>query len=109
MEGGIRNRTAMYLAGCPPYLDATTLAEFFSGPGGRQTGAIFLVFGIPRDDDSDSTKHSMNPGNEAQTSIGCVQTDDPRPDLIQTHRPCQQALCKGGIVWVGRRQQKQER
>ena len=99
----------MYLAGCPPYLDATTLAEFFSGPGGRQTGAIFLVFGIPRDDDSDSTKHSMNPGNQTQAPIGGIQADDPGTDLIELFGPCQQGLCKRGIVGIGRRKQKEKR
>jgi hypothetical protein len=65
-------------------LDATTLAEFFSGPGRRQAGAILLVFGIPRDD---STKHSMNPGNEAQTPIGCIQADNTEMDLVEAYSP----------------------
>ena len=51
----------------------------------------------------------MNPGNQTQTPIGSIQTDDPRTDLIETHGPCQQALCKGSVVWVGRRKQKQQR
>jgi hypothetical protein len=45
-------------------LDATAFAKFFFGPGWRQAGTVLLVFGIPRDD-SDGTKHGMNPGNEA--------------------------------------------
>src|SRR2546429_7301842 len=30
-------------------------------------------------------------------------------DVVELLSPCQQGLCKGGIVWVGRRKQKQER
>src|SRR6266550_4041446 len=51
----------------------------------------------------------MNPSNEAQAPIGRVQADDARTDLIQTHRPGQQALCEGSIMWIGRRKQKQQR
>ena len=52
-------------------LDATAFAKFFLGPVRRQTGTVLLVFGIPRDDRY-STKYGMNPGNEAQTPIGCM-------------------------------------
>jgi hypothetical protein len=51
--------------------DAAAFAKFFRGPGGWQAGTVLLVFGIPRDD-SDGTKHAMNPGNETQTPIGGV-------------------------------------
>ncbi len=89
-------------------LDGTSFAKFFSGPGWGQAGAVLLVLGIPCND-GDCPKHAVNPGNETQAPIGCVQTDDPRMDLIEVHGPCQQALCKGSIVWVGRRKQKQQR
>jgi len=52
-------------------LEAAPFAKLFLGPGGRQAGTVLLVFGIPRDD-SDSTKHAMNPGNEVQAPLGGV-------------------------------------
>ena len=61
-------------------------AKFFLGPGWRQAGTVLLVFGIPRDD-SDSTKHGMNPGNEAQAPIGSIQTDDTGADLVKAYGP----------------------
>jgi hypothetical protein len=67
-------------------LDATSFAQFFFGPGGRQAGTILLIFGIPRDNRNRS-KYGMNPGNEVQAPIRCVETDNTRMDLIQTHRP----------------------
>jgi hypothetical protein len=66
--------------------DATAFAKFFFGPGRWQTGAVLLIFGIPRDD-SDGTKHGMNPGDEAQTPIGSVQADDTGTDLVEAHGP----------------------
>src|SRR5437868_888422 len=88
--------------------DATAFAKFFFGPGGRQAGTLLLVFGIPRDNRNGS-KDAMNPGNEAQAPIGCVETDNTRTDPIQTHRPCQQLFCKRCIMSVSRREQKEER
>jgi len=67
--------------------DAAALPKFFSGPGWRQAGAVLLVFGIPRND-SDSTNGRMNPGDEAKTPIGCVQTDDTGTDLVEVYGPC---------------------
>jgi len=88
-------------------LDATSFAKFFFGPGGRQAGTLLLVFGIPRDNRNRS-KDAMNPGNEAQAPIGCVETDNSRTDLIQTHRPYQQLFCKRGIMRMSSREQKEE-
>src|SRR5207302_534066 len=68
--------------------DGTALAEFFSGPCGRQAGAVFLVLRVPRHN-SHSPKCLMNPSNETQAPIGRVQTDNARTDVIQTHRPRQ--------------------
>jgi hypothetical protein len=48
--------------------DATPLAKFLSGPSWRQAGTVLLILGIPRDN-SNSTKNSMNPGNETQAPI----------------------------------------
>ena len=89
-------------------LDSTSFAQFFSGPGWGQAGAVLAVLGIVGDD-GHCPKHSMNPGNQTQAPIGRIQTDDPRTDLVELLGPGQQALCKGSIVWVGRRKQKQER
>jgi hypothetical protein len=44
--------------------DATSFAQFFSGPSRRQAGAVLAVLGIERHDGR-SPKHAMNPGNEA--------------------------------------------
>src|SRR6266576_6351003 len=76
--------------------DGTALAKFFSGPGWGQARAVLLVLGVPRHN-GHSPKDPMNPSNQTQAPIGCIQTDDPRTNVIQTHRPCQQALCKRGI------------
>src|SRR5437660_8293636 len=43
--------------------DGAPLAEFISGPGGRQAGAVFQVLGIERHN-GDGPKHGMNPGNQ---------------------------------------------
>jgi hypothetical protein len=83
--------------------DGTPLAEFFSRPRGRQAGAVLQVLGIERHD-GDSPKHAMNPSNQAYAPISGVQTDNPRMDVVELPSPCQQGLCKGGIVWVGRRE-----
>ena len=44
--------------------DGAAFAQFLFGPGGRQTGAIFLPFGIPGDD-GDRAQDRMDPGDEA--------------------------------------------
>jgi len=67
-------------------LDATAFPEFFFGPGRRETGAILLTLGIPRNDGYGS-KYGMNPGNEAQTPIGSIQADDAGTDLVELHSP----------------------
>jgi hypothetical protein len=62
-------------------------AQFFFGPRGRDTGALLLVLGIPRDDRNRS-KHAMNPSNEAQAPLGSIQTDDTGADLVKAYGPC---------------------
>jgi hypothetical protein len=89
-------------------LNAASFPEFFFRPGGRQVGAVLLTFGIPGND-CNSTKHSMNPGNQPQASVGRIQTDDTGTDLIEAHCPCQQELCKRSIMGIGRREQKEDR
>jgi hypothetical protein len=49
--------------------DATAFAQLLFGPSGRQTGTVFLAFGIPRDN-RDGTQNPMNPGDETQAPIG---------------------------------------
>ncbi len=89
-------------------LDSTAFAQFFSGPGWGQAGAVLAVLGIVGDD-GHCPKHSMNPGNQTQAPIGGIQADDPGTDVIELFGPCQQGLCKRGIVWISRRKQKEER
>src|SRR6266487_4892357 len=87
--------------------DGTAFAQFLFGPGGRQTGAIFLSFGVPRDDGYCAQKR-MDPADEAQTPIGGIQADDARADVIETHGPFQQGLGEGSIVDISGRKQKEE-
>src|SRR6266849_6106243 len=89
-------------------LNGTAFAQFFFGPGGRQTGAVFLAFRIPRDD-RNSAQGRMNPGDEVQPPIGGIQTDHPWADVIQMDRPGQKWLREGSIMDISRRQEKKER
>src|SRR5438093_2178 len=88
--------------------DATALAQFLFGPGGRQAGAVLLTLGVPGDD-RDRSEGGMDPSDEAQPPIGRIQADHPRADRIQAHRPLQQATCERGIMLVGWREQKEKR
>jgi len=88
-------------------LDATPLAKFFFRPGGWQARMAFLIFGIPRDD-SNGTKHAVNPGDEAQALIGGVQAKNTGADLVETHGPLYQAFSKRGIVSMSRKKQKED-
>src|SRR5437588_10225292 len=51
----------------------------------------------------------MNPGNEAQAPIGRIQADDTGTNLVEPLGPCQERLCKGGIMSMSRSKQKEER
>src|SRR5436309_15094247 len=88
--------------------DGTTFAQFLFGPGGRQTGAIFLPFGVPRDD-SYCAQDRMDRGGEAQTPIGGIHADNTRADLIETHVRCQQRLGKRSIEDMSGRTEREER
>jgi len=88
--------------------NGAALAQFLSRPGGRQTGAVFLTFGVPRND-GHRTQDTVNPANETQTPIGGIQTDHARMNAIQMHRPCQEWLSKGSIMNVRRRDKEKER
>jgi hypothetical protein len=50
-------------------LDSTAFAEFFSGLGWGQAGAIHAVLGIVGDD-GHCPKHSMNPGSGLRSERG---------------------------------------
>src|SRR5260370_7800694 len=82
-------------------------SQFPFSPSGRQTGAVFLSFGIPRDNHH-RTQDPVNPGDEMQAPIGSIQTDDARTNAIQMHRPRQQWLREGSIMDIGGRQEKKE-
>jgi hypothetical protein len=88
--------------------NGTPFAQFFPGPSGRQAGALLAVFGIVGHD-GHRPEHLMNPGHQAQAPIGRVQANDPGPDLVKAQSPCQESLCKGSIMRVGWREQKEER
>ena len=51
----------------------------------------------------------MNPGNEAQAPISSIQADDTGTNLVEPLGPYQERLCKGGIMSIRRRKQKEER
>ena len=88
-------------------LDAAALVQFLFGPGRRQTGAVVLAFGIPRND-GNGTQDGVDPHNQAQPPIGRIQTDDTGTDVVEPHSPRQQRLCKGSIMGIGRREQKED-
>jgi hypothetical protein len=81
-------------------LDAGALAEFFGGPGGRQTGAILLSLRIPGDD-GHRPERRVDPGNEASAPVASVEPNDARAQPIEAHGPREQRLGKGGVVAVG--------
>jgi len=87
--------------------NGTAFAEFLFGPGGWQAGAVLLALGVPGDD-RDRMKGGVDPSDEAQAPIRSVQTDDARVDLIETHRPFEQWASEGGIMDVGRREEKKD-
>src|SRR5258708_4061286 len=88
-------------------LDTAALAQCFFGPGRRQTGAVFLTFGMPRND-GNGTQDGVDPHDQAQPPIGCIQADDTGTDVVEPHSPCQQWLCKGSIMGIGRQEQKED-
>ena len=45
----------------------------------------------------------MNPGNEAQSPIRGIETDEAGADLVEMDGPRQQWLCKRSIMNIGRR------
>ena len=64
--------------------DGAAFAEFFFGPGGRKTGAVFLSFGVPGND-GNRAQDRMDPNDEAKTEVTGIQADDAGADLIQVH------------------------
>ena len=66
-----------------------------------------LPLGIPRND-SDRVQGGVNPGDEAQAPIGGIQANEARTDRIELHGPFQERASKGGIMAVGRGEQKED-
>ena len=87
--------------------DTTPFAQLLFGPCGRQTGAIFLAFGIPGDHGY-RAQGGMNPSDELQTPIGGIQANKARADRIQMHGPCQERTRDGSIMDIGGGQEKKE-
>ena len=52
--------------------DPTPFAQLLFGPCGRQTGAIFLAFGMEGGSRLLRAIRGMNPGDEFQTPIGGI-------------------------------------
>jgi hypothetical protein len=87
--------------------NATSFAKFFPGPSGRQAGVLLAVLGIVGHN-GHGPKHSMDPSNQAQAPIGCIQTNNPRLDVVKVPGPCQELLRKRSIMKVGRRKEEEE-
>ena len=50
----------------------------------------------------------MDPADEGKAPVGGVETDDPWPEGVEVDRQGEQALGEGGIVGIGRPEQKQD-
>jgi len=87
--------------------DARAFAQLLSGPGGREAGAILLPLGIPGDD-CHGSQHTMDPSDEAQAPIAGIQPDDARTDVVEANGPLKPRLGEGGIMDVGRGEQKED-
>ena len=57
--------------------NGTAFAQFLFGPGRWQTGAILLALGIPGDD-GDGSQRGVDPVDELQAPLACIQADDAR-------------------------------
>ena len=85
----------------------TAFAQFLFDPRGRQAGAILLAFGVPGHD-SHGPKHAVDPGDETHTLLACIQADDARANVVETHGPLQERASKRRIMNVGWREQKED-
>ena len=88
--------------------DAGAFAQFVNRPRGWEAGTVLLAFGIPRDS-SDGSQRRVDPNDEAQPSIGRVQADDARTQVIEVHRDVQQRACKGRVMDIGWGDEKMNR
>jgi len=84
------------------------LPSSFFGPGGRQAGAALLALGIPGNDGGGVQGH-LDAGDEVEPPRDRIQTDDTRADREEAHSPFQQGPREGGIMNIGRREQKKDR
>jgi len=51
----------------------------------------------------------MDPADELQTPIACIETDDPRAEVVQVNCPLQERPSERSIVDIGGREKEQER
>src|SRR5437764_344001 len=86
--------------------DRTALAKFLFRPGGRQAEAVLLPFGIPGNDGG-GVQGGVDPGDETQSPIGGIQTDDAWVDLIEMGDPFQERAGEGSIMDVSWRKQEE--
>jgi len=54
--------------------------QLLGGPGGRQAGAILLPAADSRDD-RHSSERTMDPSDEMQTPIACIQTEQEKEEM----------------------------
>jgi hypothetical protein len=92
---------------CEEAFDAGTFAQFLSGPGRWETGAVLLAFGIPGDDRNGS-QSPMDPGDELQAPLASIQADHARTELIKAYGPLQERTGKGRIMDIGGRDQEMD-
>ncbi len=88
--------------------NGTAFAQFLFGPSRWQAGAVLLTFGIPGDDRHGS-KRTVDPGDETQPPIACIQADEVRANVVEGHGPRHERAGKGRIMDVGGRKQKEDR
>jgi hypothetical protein len=90
-------------------LDAAPLAQFLFCPSGRQAGTVRTARLGFQGMTAIATRHAVDPPDEAQAPIGCIQAPDTGTDLLQASRPGQHLSCKWSIMSICGRKQKEER
>ncbi len=77
--------------------DGGALAQFFLGPGRWQAGAVLLAFGVPGDNGHGSQR-GMDPADQLQSPIACIQPDNARADVVEAHGQFEQGAGKRAIM-----------
>ena len=75
--------------------------------GGRQE-RFFCRVPVPGNH-RDGTQNGVNPMDQLESPIACIQADDPRADVVEPQRQFQQRAGKRGIMHVGRGDQEVDR